>query len=135
MPAQYIFALAAVLAVIPILVIFKVFLDKLKRDPSQQGKVQSRFMIGVALSELIPILLVIWGFIELTPVSSIGELLLPGLIVIFLMVFAVFFIFLQKSVDVEPEAKAIVNSFAMIGIPITMAFPIIALVSLFLMMP
>lgn len=135
MPAQYIFVAAAVLAVIPILVLFKVNMEKLKEDPKQREKIQTRFMIGVALSEAIPILLIVWGFIEVAPVSSMEELYIPGIIVIFIMVFAAFFIFLQKSVGVAPEAKQTINSFAMVSIPIAMAIPIIALVSLFTMMP
>ncbi|PAV31312.1 hypothetical protein CIL05_01275 [Virgibacillus profundi] len=135
MPAPYIFVAAAILAVIPILVIFKVNMDKLKEDPSQRGKIQTRFMIGIALSEAIPILLIVWGFMEMSAVSSMGELYIPGIIIIFLMAFAVFFIFLQKNVGVEPKAKETINSFAMVSIPIVLAFPVIALVSLFMMLP
>ncbi|MEC5424521.1 hypothetical protein QGM71_13555 [Virgibacillus sp. C22-A2] len=131
----YIFITAAVLAVIPILFLYKINMEKLKEDPKQINKVQRNFMIGVAVSEIIPLILLVYGFMNLTPVSGIEELFLPGIILLFLVGYSIFFVLLQKNFDVKPETKATISSFAMVSLPITMAFPIIAFVSLFLMLP
>jgi F0F1-type ATP synthase membrane subunit c/vacuolar-type H+-ATPase subunit K len=131
----YYFVAAAVLAALPILTLYKVLVGKLKEEPSAQASIQQKFFIGVALSETIPLLLIVFGYINLTPVNSVEELYIPGLIVLFIMAYAVFFIFLQRNVDVTPEAKPIVQSFTLISLALALGVPIIALVSLFMMMP
>ncbi|MBP1971515.1 F0F1-type ATP synthase membrane subunit c/vacuolar-type H+-ATPase subunit K [Virgibacillus natechei] len=131
----YIFVVAAVLAVIPILFLFKKNLEKLKEDPTQVNKVQINFMIGVAVSEIIPILLMVYGFIELSPVEEVSELYIPGFIILLFMGMAVFFINSQRRVDVEDHARNTVNSFATISIALVNAIPIMALVGIFMMAP
>ncbi|APC49701.1 hypothetical protein BME96_16565 [Virgibacillus halodenitrificans] len=131
----YIFVAAAVLAVIPILILYKIHSSKLKEDPSLRDKVQTKFMIGIAISEAIPILLIVYGFIKLEPVQTISALFIPFLIVLFLMAYAAFFILVNKRIDVTPESEETVNAFAMVSLPLSMSMPLIALVSLFLMMP
>jgi F0F1-type ATP synthase membrane subunit c/vacuolar-type H+-ATPase subunit K len=131
----YIFAAAALLAVIPILILYKKNLEKLKEDPGSSGKVQQNFMIGVAVSEIIPILLIIFGFVNMERVSSITELYIPGLIVLLALSYSISFILWQKSMDVQAENKAVIHSFSMVSIPITTAIPFISLVGLILMLP
>jgi F0F1-type ATP synthase membrane subunit c/vacuolar-type H+-ATPase subunit K len=131
----YYFVAAAVLAALPILTLYKVLVGKLKEEPTAQANIQQKFFIGVALSETIPLLLIVFGYINLTPVNSMEELYIPGLIVLFIMAYAAFFIFLQRNVDVTPEAKPIVQSFTLISLALALGVPIIALVSLFMMMP
>lgn len=131
----YIFVAAAVLAVIPILILYKIHSSKLKEDPSLRDKVQTKFMIGIAISEAIPMILIVYGFINLEPVQTISALFIPFLIVLFLMAYTVFFILVNKRIDVTPESEETVNAFAMVSLPLSMSMPLIALVSLFLMMP
>lgn len=131
----YLFVAAAALAVIPILILYKINVEKLKEDPEARGKVQTNFMIGVAVSEVIPIILIIYGFVNMESVANMAELYIPGLIVLFIMSFAISFIFLQKKVDVRPETKTLVHSFSMVSIPLSTAIPLISLVGLILMMP
>ncbi|MCJ0929601.1 hypothetical protein GLV94_07085 [Virgibacillus halodenitrificans] len=131
----YIFVAAAVLAVIPILILYKIHSSKLKEDPSLRDKVQTKFMIGIAISEAIPMILIVYGFINLEPVQTISALFIPFLIVLFLMAYAAFFILVNKRIDVTPESEETVNAFAMVSLPLSMSMPLIALVSLFLMMP
>ncbi|WP_232225532.1 hypothetical protein [Oceanobacillus manasiensis] len=131
----YYFVAAAVLAVIPILTLYKVLVGKLKENPSSQQSIQQKFIIGVALCEIIPLLLIVYGYINLAPVNTINELYIPGFIVLFLMAYAIFFIFLQRNVDVTPEAKPVVQSFTLISLALALGIPIIALVSLFMMAP
>ncbi|MFD2627979.1 hypothetical protein [Oceanobacillus kapialis] len=131
----YYFVAAAALAAIPLLILFKVLVSKLKENPESLANIQQKFFMGVAISEAIPLLLIIYGYINLEPVDSIQELYIPGIIILFIMAYAIFFIFLQKNVDVTPEAKPTVQSFTFISIALAMSVPIIALVSLFMMVP
>jgi F0F1-type ATP synthase membrane subunit c/vacuolar-type H+-ATPase subunit K len=131
----YIFVAAAVLAVIPILILYKVNVEKLKEKPESQGKVQTNFMIGIAVSEVIPLILIVFGFVNLEQAANIEELFIPGLIVLFTIAFSIFFIFLQKNIGVDPETKKVINSFSMVSVPLATAIPTISLIALFLMMP
>lgn len=131
----YIFVLAAALAVFPILFVFKITLERIKENPQSREKAQTQFFIWVALSETIPIILIVFGFMNLAPATSITDLYIPGLIVIILMGFAALFIFLQRAVGVPEDSKEFVNTFAMVGFALVNAIPIIAIVSLFLMVP
>lgn len=131
----YFFALAAILAVISILLVFKNSIEKIKESPEDYGSIQTKFFIGVAIAEAIPIILVIFGLMNLSTASSIEDLYIPGAIVIFSMIFAPFFIFLQRSVGVPEEAKQKVSNFSMIGIALINAIPLVSLVGLIMMMP
>ncbi|NBJ68797.1 hypothetical protein [Roseburia sp. 1XD42-34] len=131
----YVFVAAAALAMLPILVLFKMNVEKLKQDPSLQTKVQTNMMIGVAISEFLPILLIIYGFSQMELVTDVSDLYTPATILIFLVVFTVFFIFLQNKVDVPEEAKSIVKQFSFISIALILAIPIIAFVAFFMMLP
>ncbi|WP_087973594.1 hypothetical protein [Oceanobacillus rekensis] len=129
--STYLFVAAAVIAVIGIMIVFKINMDKIKENPEQLENAQQKFFIGVAMSESIPILLVIFALINAEPVP-VEDLYLPMAIVILMMVFAAFFIFLQRNVDVEKAQKQQVNTFSMIALMLANAIPIIALVMMFI---
>ncbi|WP_042143779.1 hypothetical protein [Paucisalibacillus sp. EB02] len=135
MSSPYYFAFASLLAVIPILLLFKVNIEKIKENPAEIGKVQTKFFIGVAIAEVIPIILIVLGMMDLTAVSTMEELYIPGQIVILSLVFSPFFIFLQKSVGVPEEAKQVVNTFSFIGMAMANAIPFISLVCLIMLLP
>ncbi len=131
----YMFVIATILAITPIMIILKVTMERIKENPDQRNKAQTQFFIGVALSEAIPIILIVYGFSNLTAVASIEELYIPGLIIILFTVVAALFIFLQRTVDVEEELKQVIDSFAMVALAMTTAIPIISIVALFSMIP
>lgn len=131
----YLFVAAAVLAVLGILFVFKRNVDILKKDPDLITKVNNKLFIGVAISEAIPIVLIIIGFVTMETVSNISELMVPGVIIIMTMVFAIIFILLQTRIDVDEKSKSTVNSFGMITIALANAIPLISIAGLFMMMP
>lgn len=133
--SPYVFVLATIVAIIPILIIFKVSMERIKENPKNRGKVTIHFFIGVALSEIVPIILVVYGFSNISPVQTINELYVPGLIILLMMGFAAFFIFLQRMTDVDEELKDVTTIFAMIGLALTNAIPIMSIVALVTMLP
>ena len=133
--SPYVFVIATVLALIPILIIFKVSIERIKEDNKIAQKAQLHFMIGAALSEIIPIIIIIYGFNNLTAVESIDELYVPGIIILLAMGISSFFILLQRIVDVNQDIKAIVNQFTFLSLAMTASLPIISMISLVLMMP
>lgn len=110
-------------------------MERIKEDPAQRGKAQVHFLIGAALSEVIPIILIVYGLTNIAPVETIQELYTPGIIIILTIVIAAFFIFLQRTFDVEESHKEAVNTFAMTSMAITNAVPIVAIIALVNMIP
>ena len=131
----YIFVIAAALAVFSISIIFKISMDAIKEEPEKKNQVQTKFFIWLAISEIIPIILIVFGFINLESVPTIEALYVPGLIVIVLVGFAALFITLQRIVGVPSELKPFVKSFASTALATTISIPIIAIVAMMTMMP
>ena len=131
----YIFLIAVILAIVPSLIIFKVFVDKLKNNPEESQSIMTKFMAGIALSEVIPILLIVYGFSHLEQVQDVNELLMPGMIIVLLMAFSIFFIFLQRSVNMDEKLKPTINQFAMISVAFCQSIPIVSIVAFFIMAP
>jgi F0F1-type ATP synthase membrane subunit c/vacuolar-type H+-ATPase subunit K len=127
----YIFVIAAAIAVIGILLIFKRQVEQIKEDPSRVGVAQQNFFIGTAIIEIVPILLLIYGIVNLETVP-VEEIYVPVVIVALLMVFSVFFILLQRAVDVDEESKQPVTTFSFVAIAMANAIPLIAIVFLFM---
>lgn len=128
---MYIYVLAAAIAVFGILIFFKRNVELIKEDPNQVQEAQKNFFIGTAISESLPIVLLILGFVNQEPVTM-DEITLPLIIVAGLIAFAVFFIFLQRAVGVDEENKQAVMNFSMIAVALSCAIPIVAIVFMFL---
>lgn len=135
MNAAYFFVAATVLAVLPIAFLYKISLERLIENASAREKVQTNFFIWVALIEALPIVLIVLGFMNLEPVGSFDELMMPGLIVVTLMAFGIIFIFLQRLARVPEEIKETVNTFTGVGLVLINSIPIISIVALLTMMP
>jgi|GEM_PF-6363698 len=135
--SPYIFVVAAALAVIPMLIIFKVTIERIKEDPSPatRKKATTQFFIGIFLSEVIPIILFIYGFANLVPADQMEDLFVPGLIILLLILISGLFVFMQRTFDVPAELKDQLNVFAVIGFAVTNTIPILTIVGLIMMIP
>lgn len=133
--SPYLFAIASIVAVLSIIITFKIHLDKLKMNPEKQAEIQTKFFIGVAICEVIPLILVVSGFATMQPVQELSELFVPFIIILFTILIGPSFILLQTKVDVTEDIKNLVMTFAMIGLSLAMSIPIVSLVGLFVQMP
>lgn len=133
--SPYAFVVAAVLAVLPILILFKIMIERIKENPENIGKIQVQFFIGVALSEILPLILIVYGFANIETVASAEEIYLPIIITLLMVGFANFFIFLQRLVDVEEDMKNAIFTFSAISMALTSSIPIVSILALFTMMP
>ncbi|HEX6593671.1 MAG TPA: hypothetical protein VF095_03670 [Bacillota bacterium] len=131
----YIFVGATFLAMIPFVVLFKISVERIKENPEQYAKTILSFFIWVALIEAIPILLIVFGMMNMAPVQTVEELYTPGLLILLLTGFAIFFVFLQRTFDIPDDLKQSVHQFALIAIGLVLAIPMLSIVSLFLMIP
>lgn len=131
----YLPVLAAAIAVLGIVFTFKRNVDTLKQQPELLQKCQQNLFIGSAISEAIPIVLIVLGFTQMESVYSLNELYVPFTIVFGLILFSISYILLQTKIDVDEDSKGVVFSFGMIAIGLANAIPIIAVVMLFMMIP
>lgn len=133
--SPYLFAIASIIAVLSIIITFKLHLDKLKEKPEKQAEIQTKFFMGIAISEVIPLILVVSGFTTMQPVQAISDLFAPFVIILFCTLIGPSFVFLQTKVDVVKETKSAVMTFAMIGFALVVSIPIVSLIGLFVQMP
>lgn len=129
----YIFVAAAIIAVIPVLFIVKVNVNKLIADPEQINSVQKHFFIGVALSKIIPVILLIFGIVKLTPVTDYSELYIPWFIILATVLFGLYFISSQKKLAVGDQEKMAINTLVTIARPLIFSIPLMAAIFLFMM--
>ncbi|GIN72095.1 hypothetical protein J14TS2_25700 [Bacillus sp. J14TS2] len=133
--SPYLFAIASIIAVLSIIITFKLHLDKLKEKPEKQAEIQTKFFIGIAISEVIPLILVFSGFATMQTVQAMSDLFAPFIIILFCILIGPTFVFLQTKVDVVEETKNVVMTFAMIGFALVVSIPIVSLIGLFVQMP
>src|SRR5690625_4266529 len=106
----YIFVAAAVFAVIPFSIIFKVHINKLIENPEQINTIFKHFFIGVALSKIVPVILLVYGIIKLTDGVEISALYIPWLIIIIVSVAGYSIISAQKNVDVDKQTQVAIHT-------------------------
>lgn len=128
----YIFVAAAVFSVIPLLVIFKVNINQLIKDPKQFPEVQKKFLVGVALSKIVPVILLVFGIVKMTPVDF-DKLLIPLLIIMIVVMFGFIFISSQKMSNGNKDVKFAVNTLTSIARPLIFSIPLMAIVFMILM--
>src|SRR5699024_9928139 len=109
---QYIFVVATLLLVIQLVFSFNISVKWMIENTEQFIKTPVYFFIWVAMIETIPIILIVFGMMNITPVQTMEELHTPGLIILLLMGFAIFFIFLQRTFDVTDDMKHSLHQFA-----------------------
>ncbi len=129
----YIFVAAALLAVLPVIFIFKNCVDSLKKDPQSMKHVQRRFFIGAALSKIVPAILLMYGIIKMTPVDSISKLFIPWAIIGASVIGSLAFIGSQKDPEGNDDVKTTVNTLVTITRPHIFTVPLMAAVFMFLM--
>src|SRR5690625_5233494 len=135
--SPYIFVVAAIIAVIPMFIIFKVTIERIKeyQSPETRKRATTLFFIGIFLSEVILIILFIYGFANLAPVDQLEDLFVLGLIILLLILISGLFVFLQRTFAVPEELKDQLNVFAVIGFAVTNTIPILTIVGLIMMIP
>src|SRR5690625_451288 len=133
--SMHFFAAAVALSVLPIAIIFKISMDRLKENPEERFSIQQKFFIWVFISEIIPIILVVFGFVNMAPAEKIIDMLVPAIIIVAIILFGVVFIFVQRLVDVPADMKEMMTTFTLIGISLMFSMPIISTVAFFSMLP
>lgn len=147
MNPAWLFVLATVIAVLGILYAFKQMIVKIqeKVENGQEVKAESiqkeqtNFFIKVAMFEAIPILLIVYGFMQIGIEDENYSIILPLIIIAGILIFALVQILaLKRDLSVQndrfsPETIGLVNTLIMIGMAMVSAIPIVSVVAILTM--
>jgi MFS family permease len=143
-PAWF-FVIATIIAVFGILFAFKNLMahirEKIEKGQEVRGESiqqeQTRFFIKVAMVEAIPILLIVFGFMQIGQIDEQAHnTLLPILIILGIVSFAfIQILFLKRDMvghydPISSESKTLVNTLIMIGLAMVSAIPIVSIVAI-----
>lgn len=141
----WLFVIATIIAVIGILFSFKHMMSHVQSIVDGEGlnmeliqKEQTRFFIKVAISEAIPILLIVYGFTLIGQLKVAVDILIPFIIIIGVFLFALVQILITRRDvlgfrEVTTETKTLLNAMIFIGIALVAAIPIVSVVALLTM--
>ncbi|WP_431800869.1 hypothetical protein [Halobacillus andaensis] len=146
---SWIFVAASLMAVVGIVFCFKKFMNDIQRKmdnktPIRADAIQkenSRFFISVAIVEIIPVILIVIGFLMIESLSealSGTEAALPLIIIATIFIFGVINMALTSKETLaagtgENEEKQTISNFTFIGIALTSSIPIISVIATFMM--
>lgn len=125
----YYFVAATLIAVIPILVVFKITIERIRQNPDELKQLFQKFILSIAVIDMLPILFTILGFVHLEPGYDIADVVTPTLIVMVTYIVAVVFIFIQRINDIEIDTSA----FRRMSLSFITPFPLIALIGFWMM--
>ena len=129
----YIFVAAAVFAVIPFSIVFKVHINKLIEDPDQINTIFRNFFIGVALTKIVPVILLVYGIIKLTDGVEMSTLYIPWLLIIIVSVAGYSIVSAQKNLKVDQQTQVAIDTLTTIARPLLFSIPIMSAFFIFLM--
>jgi|SRR5690625_730680 len=129
----YLFVSAAVLAVIPTVIIFKVLSNRLKEQPEQYNQVQKHLFIGVAMSKIVPVIILIFAILRMPSGIELNRLFIPWLIIFITVIVSFMYITSQKKLSLQPHAQRAVNTLVTITRPHLFSIPLMAVIFLYLM--
>lgn len=137
MEALYYFVLAAVIATFGISWAVRTAIRELVNEPERKENIQTKMFIKVAVVEAIPIILIIFGFINLS--SSNSDVILPLIIVGAVTILNIIFIYgtsseITNDLNTPGDLKSAVKTLTMMGVTLVLAIPTIAVVACFTVM-
>lgn len=131
----YIFVLAAAIAVVGIIGVFRSTVDNMLTEPEKIPQYMSSFFTKVALVEFLPIVMVVLGF-TFSPGEPLemADAYVPIAIIAVLIVFNMFYIFSQRSPagNVEQDVKQRLQMLIFLTIALANSIPFIAIIFILL---
>ncbi|WP_017185792.1 hypothetical protein [Alkalibacillus haloalkaliphilus] len=131
------FAIASIIAVIGIVIVFGQLSNKLE-DQLNQGEVSSDFtqslttqlLIRVTIIEIVPILLIVFGFIQLTGTESS---VIPLVLTLVVLVIGLIRLFSKRDLlqhsNIDQRTKVFYQSTQRTAMMLAASFPIVTIVA------
>ncbi|AST91448.1 MULTISPECIES: hypothetical protein [Sutcliffiella] len=130
MDAIYLFVIAAVIASFGITIVVRSTMDKVMETPEKLASLQSRLFIFVALIEVVPLILIVIGFMYLMD-STVNAILPLGVVILSVLVnFISLFVKKNELISHESHVQNSLNTLFMIGTVLMAAIPLVAVVAI-----
>ena len=135
MDSLYFFVLAAIIATFGNSWAVRRAIRELSEDLERREKIHTSMFTHVAFVEIIPIILLVFGFINLH--TSTVDIILPLIIVIAVTLFNILLIYrassdIKNDLHTPEETKAALKTLSSIGFVLVMSFPIVAIIASFM---
>lgn len=129
---SYIFVVAAVVSIFSVYFVFKYLLKEVKQEEVTFEKTQKRFLIGMFLSKIVPLILIIFGIIKMS-YKELNQLYLPGILILIAMIIGLILIEKIKKDNKNDSKKVYINYLITFTRPLMLTLPLMSLAFLFLM--
>lgn|GEM_PF-4653721 len=129
---SYIFVVAAVVSIFSVYFVFKYLLKEVKQEKVTFEKTQKRFLIGMFLSKIVPLILIIFGIIKMS-YKELNQLYIPGILILIAMVIGLILIEKIKKDNKNDSKKVYINYLITFTRPLMLTLPLMSLAFLFLM--
>ena len=135
MDALYFFVLAAIIATFGISWAVRNAIRELSLDFERREKIQTSMFMHVAIVETIPIILLVFGFMNLH--TSTADILLPLIIVFAVTLFNMLLIYRASSditndLHTPEDIKVALKPLSLIGFVLVTSIPIVAIIASFM---
>ncbi|MDX5475595.1 MAG: hypothetical protein LPK00_08650 [Bacillaceae bacterium] len=130
MDAIFFFVLGAVIASLGITIVVRSAMEKVVANRDKLHEIQTRLFTQVFIIEIIPILLIIVGFMYLQ--DSTANAILPLGVVLLSLIVNFILLFSKKNelISYEPKIQTTLNTLFFIGLALMAALPIVAIVAI-----
>lgn len=129
----YLFVTAALLSVVSVVLIFAFFANKLKDKPDRYNQIQKNLFIGVAMSKIVPVIMLIFAILRMPSGITIERLIIPWAIIIIVVITGFVYISSQRKLNLEPYKQRAVNTLVVVTRPHLFSIPVMAIIFLYLM--
>src|SRR5699024_6886896 len=123
---SYIFVVAAVVSIFSVYFVFKYLLKEVKQEKVTFEKTQKRFLIGMFLSKIVPLILIIFGIIKMS-YKELNQLYIPGILILIAMVIGLILIEKIKKDNKNDSKKVYINYLITFTRPLMLTLPLMSL--------
>lgn len=128
---SYIFVASAVVSVFSVYYVLNHVLKEVKENEIPFEKTQKKFLLGILLSKIVPLIFLIYGIIKMTH-KEISELYIPSAIIGIAVIIGLILLGKTKK-DNENEVTAVyINYLITFTRPLMVTLPIMAVAFLYL---
>lgn len=129
---SYIFVVAAVVSIFSVYYVLKRLLKDVIENKVPFEKTQKKFLLGMFLSKIVPLILLIFGIIKMT-YKEISELYIPIAIILIAAIIGLVLIEKVKKDNKSEPTKVYINYLITFTRPLMLTLPIMAVAFICLM--
>ena len=128
----YIFVVAAVVSIFSVYFVLKHLLKDVIENKVPFEQTQKKFLLGMFMSKIIPLILLIFGIIKMS-YKELNELYIPIAIILIAAIIGLFLIEKVKKDNKTEPTKVYINYLITFTRPLMFTLPIMAIAFLYLM--